>query len=408
MKSFTRGHLKAGLDSVRGAKMRNFWTMFGIIIGVTSVITIVGIGEGVKQQVSHQLQQFGADLITVRPAQFQGSSSFDVLSGLGISGTLSSKDAGTVARVKAVGLSAPLAAVAGTVRNDQDQVYRGGVVLGTGAQLPLLLNQGLSYGSFFSAESDLTHAAVIGQGVAQGLFHENIPLGRSFSVNGHNFIVGGIMNSFISTPLSQQINFNQAIFIPYQTAEQLTNGTALTYEILVKPADPKQTAQTVSAVRQALTKAHGGQSDFSVLKPNQNLSANNAILDLLTRLIAGVAAISLIVGGIGIMDVMLVSVTERLHEIGIRKAVGATNRQILSQFMIESGLLSLTGGVIGIILSLLIDLGLRIFTTLQPQISWPVVLLATLVSLLVGVVFGSVPALKAARKHPIEALRSSN
>src|SRR6185437_6322582 len=145
---------------------------------------------------------------------------------------------------------------------------------------------------------------------------------------------------------------------------------------------------------------------FEVLSGNQNLVASDTILDLLTRLIAGIAAISLLVGGIGIMDVMLVSVTERMHEIGIRKALGATNRQILSQFLIESTVLSLTGGLIGILISLLIDYLLRIFTTLTPEISWQAVVVATVVSFLVGITFGSIPALKAARKDPIDALRN--
>jgi putative ABC transport system permease protein len=123
-------------------------------------------------------------------------------------------------------------------------------------------------------------------------------------------------------------------------------------------------------------------------------------------MIAGVAAISLLVGGIGIMNVMLVSVAERMREIGIRKAVGATNRQILSQFMIEASLLSVTGGIIGVLLAYALDLLLRLTSSLEPVITWQTVVLATVVSLSVGVIFGSVPALKAARKHPIEALRS--
>ena len=142
-----------------------------------------------------------------------------------------------------------------------------------------------------------------------------------------------------------------------------------------------------------------------MLQQSQSVVGTNGVLELLTRLIAGVAAISLLVGGIGIMNVMLVSVAERTHEIGIRKAVGATNRQILSQFMIESSTLSFTGGVIGITLAYLIDLSLRLATNLQPLISWQIVVVASGVSLLVGIIFGSVPALKAARKDPIEALR---
>jgi putative ABC transport system permease protein len=207
-------------------------------------------------------------------------------------------------------------------------------------------------------------------------------------------------------PLSQEVNFDNAIFIPNDVAENLSNNTAPTYEILARPNVGQPAGVVASRVRRALDKAHGDQSGLNVTSGNQNVTASNGILDLLTRLIAGVAGISLLVGGIGIMNVMLVSVTERMHEIGIRKAIGATNRQIMGQFMVESATLSLAGGIIGIGLAFLIDVVLRALTDLEPSISWQVVVLASGVSLLVGVVFGTIPAVQAARKAPIDALRS--
>ncbi len=410
MKSLTRGHLKAGLDSVRGAKVRNFWTMLGVIIGVTSVITIVSIGEGIKAQISSQIHHYGKDLITVQPAQFHGGSGINsnkgsLLSGLNVTGSLTAKDVAAVTNSRNIGASAPLSAVPGNARGDNGN-YTGGLVIGTTSDLPSLLNQSLAFGVFLTTDDVGANVAVLGQHAAETLFNQNVPLGRTFTFRGQSFIVHGIFNQFDSTPLSQDADFNNAIFIPYDVAESLSNNTAPTFEILAKPTDVKQTAASVKDIQKSLYKTHGGQNDFAVLQQSQNLAGSNAVLDLLTRLIGGVAAISLLVGGIGIMNVMLVSVAERMHEIGIRKAVGATNRQILSQFMIEASTLSLTGGIIGIALSFLIDLGLRAGTDLRPQISWQVVVLATGVSLLVGVIFGSVPALKAARKDPIEALRS--
>jgi putative ABC transport system permease protein len=247
---------------------------------------------------------------------------------------------------------------------------------------------------------------VLAQHAADMLFNEDVPLGHSFVFHGHEFIVRGIFNNFTTTPLSQQANFNNAMFIPYDVAQSLTNNSAPTYEILAKAANNKQTKQVAADINSRLEKSHGGQKDLTVLAGNQSLAASNNILDLLTAMIAGVAAISLVVGGIGIMNVMLVSVAERMREIGIRKAVGATNRQILSQFMIEASLLSVTGGIIGVGLAFLLDLLLRLTTSLEPVITWQTVSLATIVSLSVGIIFGSVPALKAARKHPIEALRA--
>lgn len=407
----SQGHLKAGLDSVRAAKLRSFWTMLGVIIGVTSVITVVGIGEGVKQQIAGQIHQLGNNFITIRPAQLQtddsssSASQSSLLSGLSVSGPLTVNDIATVATTPGVADSAPLTITGGTVRGDYG-VYNQGFVIGTSDSLPNLLNQSLAFGSFFNSQNDGDNVAVLGQNVSNIMFNESVPLGRSFLFHGQSFIVVGIFNEFNTTPLSQQANFNNAIFIPNDVAENLTNNTAPTYEILARPTVTKKTAAIATAIHNRLNAAHGGQSGLEVLTGNQNIIANDSILELLTRLIAGVAAISLLVGGIGIMNVMLVSVAEREHEIGIRKAVGATNIQILSQFMIEATMLSLGGGIIGIGLSYAIDLGLRLATNLEPSISWEIVVGATAVTLLIGIIFGTVPAFKAARKHPIEALRS--
>lgn len=409
MKSLTRGHIKAGLDSVRGAKIRNFWTMLGVIIGVSSVITIVSIGEGVKQQISLQVHRMGKDLITVQPTQLNvsagTSNNASLLSGYNITGSLNAQDVTVVSTTKGVAYAAPLSAVSGNASGEKGS-YTRGLVMGTTSTLPSLLNQSLRYGGFITDEDSGLYVAVLGSEAARGLFNDDIPLGDTFSFRGHNFIVRGIFNEFNVTSLSEQTDFNNAIFIPYDVSQSMTNNTAPTYQILVRPTNPKDTAKVTTTLKQSLRKAHGGSEDFSVLQQNQNLVGSNQVVDLLTRLIAGVAAISLLVGGIGIMNVMLVSVAERMHEIGIRKAVGATNRQILSQFVIEATFLSLTGGLIGIALSFAIEGLLRAFTELEPVITWQVVVIATGVSLLVGIIFGSVPALKAARKPPIEALRS--
>jgi putative ABC transport system permease protein len=404
----SRIHLKSGIDSVRRAKFRSFWTMLGVIIGVTSVITVVAIGEGVKQQIGGQIHHLGQNLVIIRPAQLTtGGSSIDTnvtaLSGLSVSSTLGIGDINVISRAKGVSASAPLTLISGLVTGDH--LYRGGFVIGTSGDLPSLLNQSLAYGNFFS-DQDNGNVAVLGQQASEALFNEDVPLGRSFSFHGQTFIVRGIFNQFTTLPLSQQVDLNNAIFIPNNVAESLTDDTAPTYEILARPAKGQTVAGVMATLRSNLNEAHGGQSDLSIMSGNQDVTASNGILELLTRLIAGVAAISLLVGGIGIMNVMLVSVAERTHEIGIRKAVGATNRQILSQFMIESSLLSLSGGIIGVVLAFLIDLALRAFTSLEPSIGWQIVVLAAGVSFVVGIIFGTVPAVKAARKNPIEALRN--
>jgi ABC-type antimicrobial peptide transport system permease subunit len=409
MRSLTGGHVKAGLDSLRNTKLRNFWTMLGVIIGVASVISIVAIGEGVKQQVSGQIHQYGKNLITIRPAQLHlgsgiGNDGANLLSGISVGGSLSAKDISTVSNTPGVGAASPLTIVTGEVKGEAGS-YKNGFVVGTSPDLPSLLNQSVAYGAFIT-DNDAGNAAVLGPKAAKVLFDDDVPLGHSFTLRGQQFIVHGVFNDFTNASLGEEADFNNAIFISYDSAQDLTNKSAPTYQILAKPNDTDQTGAVASAIKSNLDKNHGGRSDVDVLQGQQNIAASDEIITLLTSLIAGVAAISLLVGGIGIMNVMLVSVAERIHEIGIRKAVGATNRQILSQFMIESTTLSFFGGLIGVGVAYLINLSLRVTTDLQPVITWQIVALATGVSLLVGIVFGCVPALQAARKDPIDALRS--
>lgn len=408
MKTYTQGHIKMAITAVRANRWRSFLTMLGVIIGVASVISVVGIGQGVKKQVSGQINKLGKDLITVRATRINDdtglSGGLGLLSNFNVLSSLPEKDYATVAQAHEVKTAVPLAIVSGQVKGDQ--TVSNAAVIGTTYSLPDALNQDIAFGVFFSADDDGANVAVLGERAAERIFDENVPLGRSFSFRGQRFVVRGVFDTFETTPLSGEADFNDAVFIPYGTAQDLTGNNAPIYEVLAKPKDAQQTDQTVAAIKRGLRQNHGGAEDFTVTKSSQALEVSNNILDLLTRLIGGIAAISLLVGGIGIMNVMLVSVTERMHEIGIRKAVGATNRQVLNQFMVEATVLSVAGGILGIVLAVLIDLLLRIFTNIQPVISWQVVVLAFVVSLAVGVLFGSAPALKAARKEPIDALRN--
>lgn len=409
IKSFTKGNFKTALQIMRGVKWRSFLTMLGVVIGVASVIIVVSIGEGVKHQVSGQIDHLGKDLITVRPGKIATSSSglqgINLLAGIGTAkGSLSDKDIAVVQKTKDVKIAVPLSVVSTTTH--ADSAFPSAMVIGTTEDLPTVLNQSIDYGTFFTSDEYDQNVAVIGSNVAAQMFSDNVPLGRSITIDGQPFVVRGILRQFDTAPLSIDADFNNAIFIPYQQAEGMTNNTSTIYEILAKPATADQTDSVTAALTDNLKKAHGGQVNFTVLKQSQSLAITNNILTLLTTLIGGVAAISLLVGGVGIMNVMLVSVTERMHEVGIRKAVGATNRQILNQFVIESTLLSLVGGIIGVVCAFIASGLLRIFTSLEPVINWQITVLAIVVSIVVGVIFGSVPALKAARKDPIHALRN--
>lgn len=411
MKTLSYGYLKASVKAVSSNKMRSVLTMLGIVVGVVSVVSIVSVGEGVKAQIQDQIDHFGKDLITVRPGNERdvaGASALTTINSIldaNEHGSLSKQDIVAVQRTKDVKYEAPLSIVGGRVSGG-DHNPGSVAVVGTTEDFANLLGQKITYGSNLDDTMNQATTAILGSRVAERMFDDPVPLGRAFTIRGEQFFVAGIFDDFDTAPFSSEINFNNAIYIPYDSAQQLTDGSAATYEILVRPDSAKNTDAVIKNLKKNLANAHGGQKDFSVLTHAQSAEVSNGILNLMTTLIGGVAAISLLVGGIGIMNIMLVSVAERMHEIGIRKAVGATNRQILDQFVTEAAVLSLAGGIVGVIVSFVIDIALRLSTSLQPIITWQVVVAALVVSLLVGIIFGSAPALKAARKDPINALRN--
>jgi ABC-type antimicrobial peptide transport system permease subunit len=405
MRSLTRGTFSAARKTIKAHRSRSYMTMLGIVIGIASVVTITSIGEGIKHQVSSQINHTGDNVITIRPGADQNfKSRLGSLVAPRAIGSLSDKDISSVQHTAGVHASAPLTLVAGTVKTNNG-VYTSGPVVGAGNDLPQLLNQAIGFGVFFIDDDAGQNVAVLGEHAAIKMFDTEVPLGQTFTFHGQEFMVRGIFNEFPAAPFSADVSFNDAVFIPYSTAKVLTNGNIQPYEILAKTTAPKAVDSTASALSKALLKNHGYTQDFSVLKASDNLAQTSSVLGLLTQLVVGAAAISLFVGGIGIMNITLVSVTERLHEIGIRKAVGATNRQILNEFIAEAVVLSVSGAIIGIVVSLIINLLLRIFTDIAPVVQWQALVIATAVSMLIGILFGSIPALQAARKDPISALR---
>lgn len=409
MSSIMRGNFRMALSGVRGAKWRSVLTMLGVIVGIVAVVTVVGIGEGIKRQVAGTLDHFGKDLIIVRPGHVGGDAgqmpakSPDVLFGFGNATTLTAHDVDVVRKTPGIQTLTPLGVVAGVPTAD-NRTSPHAFVLAAGSDAARVLNQRVAYGEFWNASYEDKNVAVIGQDAAQELFDEEIPLGRSFTFRGQEFIVRGVFAPFQNVPFSPTAHFDNAIFIPYKVAAHVTQNANGFYAILAKTGHA-DTVDTALAATNQLRAAHGGQQDFSVLGPKDSLAMGGDVVRLLTLWITIVAAVSLFIGGVGIMNIMLLNVTERMHEIGVRKAIGASSRQILWQFVFEAAVLSLLGGVIGIVVSLGVIGLLHTYTDLKPVISWGAIGIATGVSLAVGIVFGTAPAVKAARKDPIEALR---
>ncbi len=406
----SNNNIQMAMAAINATKWRSFLTMLGVIIGVSSVVTIVSLGEGVKHQLTAQINHAGTDLITVRGGRIANRDANGKIGKVNLlnvfaGANLSDADYQTVQKIPGLDLVAPFAAVPGIPKSYEGVLDTNTSIVATSDQGADALRQDVAYGGFFEAKDNDSPVAVIGKRVAEQLFKENVPIGKSFELRGQKLTVRGIFKEFEASPLTPGVDYNNTIFIPYQYAKQLAGGSLQPYQILVRPSDGKAVVQTADKITSELTAAHGGQTDFTVLKAGDSIEVAGNVLNVLTGLVSAVAAISLLVGGIGIMNIMLVAVSERTHEIGIRKSIGATNRQILNQFMIEAIVLSGTGGVFGVIASLLINYFMRVFTPLQPVITLPIMGVAILGALGVGVFFGITPALKAAHKDPIQALR---
>lgn len=400
------GNFKTGFANLKLAKWRSLLTILGIVIGISSVVTVVSLGEGMKQQIVGQINQLDPHVITVRPGKLaEGSAGSFNFRALFSTSTLTENDAKALSETPGVETVVPVAFLTSSVQAGDkrlDNVFVGGASY----RMEEVLSQEIEFGSFFDSDSPQQHFVVIGTNVALGLFDEFNPVGKSLTIRGENFIVRGVLTPSAGGLLSvAETDFNSAVFVPFEAAKRLTDGPLNIVQILIKASPEADIDEVVSAAEKTLLDSHRGQDDFTVLKQEELLNIASGVINTMTGFISGLAAISLLVAGIGIMAIMLTSVTERTREIGIRKAVGATNRQILNQFLVEGLTLSAIGGLIGVAVSIFINFLLRVYTDLQPVTTWPVMALAVGVAMALGIIFSIAPALKAARKDPIEALR---
>jgi ABC-type antimicrobial peptide transport system permease subunit len=405
-----KAHVKMASASIKSSKLRSFLTVVGIVVGVASVMTIVSLSEGVKKDVVGEIKTLGSNLLTIRSGQtFERDANgnvtgVNIASMLGAS-NLTEKDVADISAVDNVGAVAPIAILSGSLTTLNDDRYSAAFVAATTYELPQILDKKVRFGSFFEESEKNRRLAVIGKDVADNLFHEESPIGQTISFRGLNFTIRGVMDEFKSSGLELAPSLNNAVFIPIDVAKQMSDGVLEIRDIQVKVADENLLNQTSDKVKTVLLINHADQEDFTIFKQEEFLSITNQVFNKLTLLVSAIAGISLFVGGIGVMNIMLVSVTERTREIGVRKALGATNRQILGQFLVEAIVLSILGGFIGVGLAVVAGVLISAFTTLTPVFTPGIILIALGVSTAVGVIFGIMPAMKAARKDPIEALR---
>ena len=407
-----RDTLLTALDAVRTHRLRSALTMLGIMIGITAVVLTVGLGQGAKNQVQNDINQLGTNVLVVSPGS--STASTGARGGFGSASTLTRQDSDALIASPA----APDVRAVAPVSTDPAELVAGSTnwtttLTGTTPSWRTVRSRGTSSGRFLSAkdERDAASVVVLGPDTATQLFGSFAsPIGRTVTFNGVDLQVVGVL-----TPLSssEATSNNDLAIVPLSTYQQRLVGGAnrnSVSSIYVKATSAGTLSAAYQETNALLLSSHqiarSASADFSIATQQSILQAATSVDDTLTVMLAGIAVIALLVGGIGVMNIMLVSVAERIREIGLRKAIGARPSLIRRQFLLEASVLGLAGGVLGVLLGLIGALLIPAVTDSQVTVSLIAIVGALGVAVGIAVAFGVYPATRAARLAPIDALRS--
>lgn len=388
-------------------KLRTGLTMLGIIIGIASVIAMISIGQGAQGSINARIESIGSNLILISPGMARGVGT-QVSAGRGAASTLILADSDAIAaRVFGIKAVAPQESKRGQVTAKGTNTNTS--IIGTVPAYTEVRNLQMDTGYFFTDQNILeaSKVAVLGPTTRDDLFGANADTaGQSIRINNINFGVIGVAKSKGGTGFGNQ---DDMIYIPLSTLQRYISGDNYVNTISVEAQDQSSMVATQNAITSLLLQRHNisnpALADFQVLNQADILSTASSVTSIFTILLASVAGISLLVGGIGIMNMMLTTVTERTREIGLRKAIGATKKDIVVQFLAESFALTVLGGMVGITLGWIATILITHFAGIPTTVSLFSVLLAFGVSSVIGIIFGYYPSLRAANLNPIEALR---
>jgi len=401
----TKDILQETFMALSGNKVRSGLTMLGIVIGIASVIAMTAIGTGAQNSISASIQSIGANLIVVSPGAPRGVGQ-QVNQGRGSAKTLTIEDANALASLDSV--KAVTAEVSSRLQITAKGTNTNTTVDGVTSSYPVVRNLEVDQGNFISDQQNISGAkvAVIGPTVQTDLFGEGADvIGQIIRIKGTQFTIIGLTKAKGGSGFT---NADDMIYIPITTAQRYFSGDQYVSTISVAAESADVTTAVQNEITSTLLARHNkdaSSADFSTMNQADIMATASSVTGTFTSLLAAVAGISLVVGGIGIMNMMLTTVTERTREIGLRKAIGAKRKDINRQFLIEAVMLTFIGGVMGVALGWGISFGVSALGILQTQVSISSVLLAFGVSAVIGIVFGYYPAQRASKLNPIEALR---
>jgi len=407
MRFLLLNHIQNARQSLKANRLRSILTMLGVTIGVASVTTILALSSGASQVVSSQVDRLGGNIAVVRPGTPDSNPLTTITGGTPqrdyAPSTLTETDLAAVAQLPGVHAIAPLMVLTGPVKGDSPAPANTPIVATT-PDLANITKLPIASGQFLDSYIN-PNTAVIGTQLSIAIYGTEASVGRKIDIRGTSFTVIGVIKR-LNNPINyDNVDFDSAIVINLDGGKALNQGVAQLQQIDIQADTVSNLSQVIIVTNKTLLQAHGGQNDFSVLSGDQISQPSSQLFYAIAGVTAAVAAISLLVGGIGIMNIMLVSVAERTREIGIRKALGATNGDITWQFLIESLAISVSGGITGYLIGYGLAFVISTFMTFDPVLNWQIAAVALGISLVMGTIFGLYPAFKAARKDPIDSLR---
>ena len=407
MRILLLNHIQNAQQSLKSNRMRSNLTMLGVTIGVASVTTILALSAGASKVVSNQVDALGGNIAVIRPGATQNNPIASLTQtrtgGDFAASTITETDLGIIQGINHVSSAAPLMLLSGTVKGDQTAPTSTSIVATT-PDLATVSNLKTSSGQFID-DTVSPDTAVIGPQLSINIFGTDQSIGKPVAIRGKTFTIIGVLKREDNPINYNQVDFDNAVIISLESGKTINQGVAQIQQIDIRSNSVTNLDQVIIDTNKSLLQSHNNERDFSVLSGDQISRPTSQLFYAIAGVSAAVAGISLLVGGIGIMNIMLVSVAERTREIGIRKALGATNADIAAQFIIESLAIGFGGGVSGYIVGYLLAFSISTFMPFDPVINWQIAGVALFISLVIGTFFGLYPAFRAARKDPIDSLR---